>query len=398
MRAGARGVLRFFRRRRAKRHLPLAPAPDPWPLLPAASFPWPPAPPAPASPAHGCTIEERCFSEDSFSAPCAFCRRPAHGPDGRRPFGHGAEGVGPPARRQVRGARSPVHAGDAEGLSGGGLAKLGEQIQSFGAVGRSTSRRFRRRARTRSPSSRCTSKSRISTSRFIVNQAGLVAGMFLLPGESLRGSRPPTASRIRSPSARSPSAPTSGSSPARSPSRPARDHFPASCWSTRPARTTATRPPAAPKSSATSPKASPPAASWCCATRSALAVRQQDGGPAWQDRARGDRRKTPSARRPAADAERRSIRKRVYVLGHGLGGYVAPRIAEEDGKVAGLILLAANARPLEDLIVEQAEYLGAAGQGSGRHPGGGQARKVLEPGDADAPPSCSACRSRTCST
>ena len=50
--------------------------------------------------------------------------------------------------------------------------------------------------------------------------------------------------------------------------------------------------------------------------------------------------------------------KHVYVLGHSFGGYVAPRIAEEDGKLAGLILLAANARPLEDLIIEQAQYVG----------------------------------------
>jgi dienelactone hydrolase len=32
--------------------------------------------------------------------------------------------------------------------------------------------------------------------------------------------------------------------------------------------------------------------------------------------------------------------RRVFVLGHSLGGYIAPRIAEEEGKLAGLILLA----------------------------------------------------------
>ena len=52
--------------------------------------------------------------------------------------------------------------------------------------------------------------------------------------------------------------------------------------------------------------------------------------------------------------------RKVFVAGHGLGGYVGPRIAEQDGKLAGLIILAGNARPIEDVIVEQAEYLGVA--------------------------------------
>jgi dienelactone hydrolase len=46
--------------------------------------------------------------------------------------------------------------------------------------------------------------------------------------------------------------------------------------------------------------------------------------------------------------------QRIYVLGHSLGGYMAARIAEQDGKLAGMIVLAANARPLEDVIVDQA--------------------------------------------
>jgi dienelactone hydrolase len=48
---------------------------------------------------------------------------------------------------------------------------------------------------------------------------------------------------------------------------------------------------------------------------------------------------------------------RVYVLGHSLGGYISPRIAARDGKLAGLIFLAANARPIEDVALEQNEYL-----------------------------------------
>jgi uncharacterized protein len=50
-------------------------------------------------------------------------------------------------------------------------------------------------------------------------------------------------------------------------------------------------------------------------------------------------------------------RARVYVLGHSLGGYLLPRIAAQDGKLAGLIFLAANARPVEVMALEQNEYV-----------------------------------------
>jgi dienelactone hydrolase len=49
--------------------------------------------------------------------------------------------------------------------------------------------------------------------------------------------------------------------------------------------------------------------------------------------------------------------KRVFVLGHSLGGMVAPRIGQADPKLAGLIILAGSTRPLEDLVVEQTRYL-----------------------------------------
>ncbi len=52
--------------------------------------------------------------------------------------------------------------------------------------------------------------------------------------------------------------------------------------------------------------------------------------------------------------------KQVFLLGHSLGGYLGPRIAQQDGKLAGLIILAGSARPMEDLILEQSQYLGAS--------------------------------------
>jgi dienelactone hydrolase len=54
---------------------------------------------------------------------------------------------------------------------------------------------------------------------------------------------------------------------------------------------------------------------------------------------------------------------RVFLLGHSLGGYLAPRIAARDGRLAGLIFLAANARPVEIMALEQNEYVANLGNG-----------------------------------
>jgi dienelactone hydrolase len=49
--------------------------------------------------------------------------------------------------------------------------------------------------------------------------------------------------------------------------------------------------------------------------------------------------------------------KRIYILGHSEGGYIAPRIADGESQIAGIILLAGSARPLEQVIVDQIHYL-----------------------------------------
>lgn len=49
--------------------------------------------------------------------------------------------------------------------------------------------------------------------------------------------------------------------------------------------------------------------------------------------------------------------KRVYVLGHSLGGMLAPRIAEGDEHVAGIIIMAGSTRPFGAIIVDQVKYL-----------------------------------------
>ena len=78
--------------------------------------------------------------------------------------------------------------------------------------------------------------------------------------------------------------------------------------------------------------------------------------------------------------------KRVFLLGHSLGGNLAPRIAEADAKLAGLVLLAANARPLAEALLDQAEYLGATPADLQALRAQAAKLKALEPADADAPP------------
>ncbi|WAC41536.1 DUF3887 domain-containing protein [Pedobacter sp. SL55] len=49
--------------------------------------------------------------------------------------------------------------------------------------------------------------------------------------------------------------------------------------------------------------------------------------------------------------------KQIYVLGHSLGGMLAPRIATLAPDLKGIILAAAPARSLSDLIIEQNKYM-----------------------------------------
>lgn len=53
--------------------------------------------------------------------------------------------------------------------------------------------------------------------------------------------------------------------------------------------------------------------------------------------------------------------KRVALLGHSLGGMLAPRIAAADAALAGVVIVAGNARPLDVLAAEQLDYLVSIG-------------------------------------
>jgi alpha-beta hydrolase superfamily lysophospholipase len=78
--------------------------------------------------------------------------------------------------------------------------------------------------------------------------------------------------------------------------------------------------------------------------------------------------------------------KHIFLLGHSLGGNLAPRIAEEDGKLAGLVILAGNMTPIEDAIVEQSQYLGATASDLKLLHAQAAKVKALEAGDEDGPP------------
>jgi dienelactone hydrolase len=49
--------------------------------------------------------------------------------------------------------------------------------------------------------------------------------------------------------------------------------------------------------------------------------------------------------------------QRIFVLGHSLGGTLAPRIVTANSSIAGIIIMAGATRKLEDAMLEQARYL-----------------------------------------
>ncbi|OGF46039.1 MAG: hypothetical protein A2452_12510 [Candidatus Firestonebacteria bacterium RIFOXYC2_FULL_39_67] len=50
-------------------------------------------------------------------------------------------------------------------------------------------------------------------------------------------------------------------------------------------------------------------------------------------------------------------KNRIFLLGHSLGGLLIPRLGALDKNTAGLIIMAGNTRPFEDLLVDQTKYL-----------------------------------------
>lgn len=83
--------------------------------------------------------------------------------------------------------------------------------------------------------------------------------------------------------------------------------------------------------------------------------------------------------------------ERVFVLGHSLGGYLAPRIAQANANLAGLIIVAGLTRPLEDTMLEQYQYIASVDKNAvpaevlAALPAQVQAIKDLQPGDEGQP-------------
>lgn len=48
---------------------------------------------------------------------------------------------------------------------------------------------------------------------------------------------------------------------------------------------------------------------------------------------------------------------KIYVVGHSLGAMCAPLVASKSKQINGIVLLAGNARPLEDVVLEQFQYI-----------------------------------------
>lgn len=69
---------------------------------------------------------------------------------------------------------------------------------------------------------------------------------------------------------------------------------------------------------------------------------------------------------------------RIYIVGHSMGGMLAPRIAQRSGEVAGLVLLAAPTDKLLPTIERQLAYLGRSAE---------EIRKLTEIALADIPDS-----------
>lgn len=49
--------------------------------------------------------------------------------------------------------------------------------------------------------------------------------------------------------------------------------------------------------------------------------------------------------------------REIYIIGHSLGAMLAPRMAERSKELVGVIMMAGNARPLENLLLEQVAYI-----------------------------------------
>jgi uncharacterized protein len=48
---------------------------------------------------------------------------------------------------------------------------------------------------------------------------------------------------------------------------------------------------------------------------------------------------------------------RIYLMGHSMGAYLLPRVIQRSGSIAGAVMLSPHAQPLNQLLIEQSEYV-----------------------------------------
>jgi uncharacterized protein len=54
--------------------------------------------------------------------------------------------------------------------------------------------------------------------------------------------------------------------------------------------------------------------------------------------------------------------EQVFLLGHSLGAYLAPRIATGDPGIAGIVIMGGNTRPIQRIVIDQIRYLSGTGE------------------------------------
>ena len=110
---------------------------------------------------------------------------------------------------------------------------------------------------------------------------------------------------------------------------------------------------------------------WGIASRQVAVLRFDKASFAHPDRLPSDFTMTDEYLPPALDALRLLREQpevdpdRIHLLGHSMGGKVAPRIAAADPSIAGLVLLAADAQPMHEAAVRVARHLAALVPGPG---------------------------------
>jgi dienelactone hydrolase len=55
--------------------------------------------------------------------------------------------------------------------------------------------------------------------------------------------------------------------------------------------------------------------------------------------------------------------RRVYVLGHSLGGYLAPHLASRDSRIRGIVIMAGNNGPMRESVLDQVRHVTGSEEG-----------------------------------